>query len=197
MSVNVSDSGQHYIIFLVSLQCLCILNTPPYLQFWTIQLISTYSMWLCVGVLCVFSECVTTCECGALGILSSECEIPLIVCLNVYLQWLSYILFVCFFLIRPVVLLQLGVVLGVGVFHGDASRQDGGHVVSNRLSLGLLLLLLLNLLQLDACRIICRVVMQWRVSQGFLRYKFISLKSSKKLLCLITGGVKVNHVVMM
>lgn len=108
-------------------------------------------------------------ECGALGILSSECEIPLIVCLSVYLQWLSFLLF---FLIRPVVLLQLGVVLGVGVFHSDASRQDGGHVVSDRLSLGLLLLLLLNLLQLDAYRIICRAVvffflqMQCRVSQG-------------------------------
>ena len=55
-------------------------------------------------------------------------------------------------LIRPIVLLQLGVVLGVGVFHGDASRQDGGHVVSDRLPLGLLLLLLLHLLQLNACR---------------------------------------------
>lgn len=59
---------------------------------------------------------------------------------------------VCCLLIRPIVLLQLGVVLGVGVFHGDASRQDGGHVVSDRLPLGLLLLLLLHLLQLNACR---------------------------------------------
>lgn len=54
-------------------------------------------------------------------------------------------------LIRPVVLLQLGVVLRVGVFNSDASRQDGGHVVSHGLPLGLLLLLLLHLLQLDAC----------------------------------------------
>lgn len=60
-------------------------------------------------------------------------------------------------LIRPIVLLQLGVVLRVGVFHGDASRQDGGHVVSNWLPLSLLLLLLLHLLQLDAYRKIWEV----------------------------------------
>lgn len=54
-------------------------------------------------------------------------------------------------LIRPIVLLQLRVILRVGVFHSDAPRQYGGHVVPNWLPLCLLLLLLLHLLQLDAC----------------------------------------------
>lgn len=54
-------------------------------------------------------------------------------------------------LIGPIVVLQLRVILRVGVFHGDAPGQDGSYIVSNRLSLSLLLLLLLHLLQLDAC----------------------------------------------
>lgn len=55
-------------------------------------------------------------------------------------------------LIGPIVVLQLGVILRVGVFYGDASGQDGSYIISNRLSLSLLLLLLLHLLQLDACK---------------------------------------------
>lgn len=55
-------------------------------------------------------------------------------------------------LIRPVVFLQLWFIFRVWVFHGYAPRQDGGNVVTHRLSLSLLLLLFLHLLQLDACR---------------------------------------------
>lgn len=53
------------------------------------------------------------------------------------------------FLVGPLVLIQLGVVVGLAVLHGDASRQDGGHIVADRLALGLLLPLLLHLPQLD------------------------------------------------
>ena len=55
-------------------------------------------------------------------------------------------------LVRPLVLVQLGVVVGLAVLHGDAAGQDGGHVVAHRLPLSLLLPLLLHLPQLDACR---------------------------------------------
>lgn len=53
-------------------------------------------------------------------------------------------------LIRPVVLIKLGgVVFGVTVLNGDATRQDGGHVVAHHVPL-LLLLLLLHPAQLEA-----------------------------------------------
>ena len=169
LNVNVSQSRQHYSILLESLQCLCILNTPPNFQFWTIQLISTYSMWLWVSVVvcvCFQQQCVITHACGMVGIPLSECEVNRFCLFIVFvcLRWSSQ--FSCA-LIRPVVVLQLGVVLWVGVFHCDASRQDGGHVVSNWLPLSLLLLLLLHLLQLDACRKI------WSVKPCFKTYIFI------------------------
>lgn len=57
------------------------------------------------------------------------------------------------FLVGPLVLIELGVVVGLAVLHGDAARQDGGHVVAHRLPLGLLLPLLLYLPQLDTWRV--------------------------------------------
>lgn len=71
------------------------------------------------------------------GQFSSWCEMTLCV----YVRWL----------IGPVVVLQLRIILRVRVFHSDASWQDGSYVISNWLSLSLLLLLFLHLLQLDAC----------------------------------------------
>lgn len=53
-------------------------------------------------------------------------------------------------LVGPVVILELRVVR-VAVLHGYTTGEDGGHVITHRLPLGLLLLLLLHLLQLDAC----------------------------------------------
>lgn len=55
--------------------------------------------------------------------------------------------------VGPVLVLGLRLLLRVAVLHGDASGQDGGHVVARRLPLlGLLLLtLLLDLPQLDPC----------------------------------------------
>lgn len=60
--------------------------------------------------------------------------------------------FVLLFLIGPLVLVELGVVVRLAVLHGDAARQDGGHVVADGLPLGLLLPLLLHLPQLDTWR---------------------------------------------
>lgn len=60
--------------------------------------------------------------------------------------------FVLSFLIGPLVLVELGVVVRLAVLHGDAARQDGGHVVADGLPLGLLLPLLLHLPQLDTWR---------------------------------------------
>lgn len=55
----------------------------------------------------------------------------------------------CFFLIRPLILVELGVVVRLAVLHGDTARQDGGHIVADGLPLRLLLPLLLHLPQLD------------------------------------------------
>lgn len=52
--------------------------------------------------------------------------------------------------VRPVVVIQLRVVVGVTVLHSDASGQDRGHVVPNRLALGFLLTLLLYFFQLNS-----------------------------------------------
>lgn len=52
--------------------------------------------------------------------------------------------------LHPVSLVKLGLILGVGVLHGDAARQDGGHVVAHALVFGLLLPLLLHFPQLNA-----------------------------------------------
>lgn len=65
---------------------------------------------------------------------------------------LSLSLFFKTSLVRPLVLVELGVVVGLAVLHGDAARQDGGHVVAHGLPLRLLLPLLLHLPQLDTWR---------------------------------------------
>lgn len=51
--------------------------------------------------------------------------------------------------VRPLVLLRLRIFVRLAVFNGDASRQNGSHVVTNWLFLGLLLSLLLHFTQLD------------------------------------------------
>lgn len=53
--------------------------------------------------------------------------------------------------LHPVAFVELGLVLGVRVLHGDAARQDGGHVVADALVFSLLLSLLLHFPQLYAC----------------------------------------------
>lgn len=57
-----------------------------------------------------------------------------------------------FSLVRPLVLVELGVVIGLAVLHSDTARQDGSHIVADRLPLCLLLSLLLHLPQLDTWR---------------------------------------------
>lgn len=52
-------------------------------------------------------------------------------------------------LVRPLVLVELGVVVRFTVLHSNAARQDGRHIVPNGLPLCLLLPLLLHLSQLD------------------------------------------------
>lgn len=56
------------------------------------------------------------------------------------------------FLVRPLVLVELGVVIGLAVLHSNTARQDGGHIVAHGLPLCLLLPLLLHLPQLDTWR---------------------------------------------
>ena len=63
--------------------------------------------------------------------------------------FLSPLLLLFFFLIRPLILIELGVVVGLAVLHSNTARQDGGHIVADGLSLCLLLPLLLHLPQLD------------------------------------------------
>lgn len=53
--------------------------------------------------------------------------------------------------VRPLVIFQLRVVFRVTVLHCDTPGQDGGYVVPHWLPLTLLLLLLLDFLELDAC----------------------------------------------
>lgn len=63
-----------------------------------------------------------------------------------------HFLFKSFFvvrLVRPLVLVQLRVVVRLAVLHCDATWEDGGHVVADGLPLRLLLPLLLHLSQLD------------------------------------------------
>lgn len=57
-----------------------------------------------------------------------------------------------FFLVRPLVLVEFGVVVGLAVLHSDTAGQDGGHIVADGLPLRLLLPLLLHLPQLDTWR---------------------------------------------
>lgn len=52
--------------------------------------------------------------------------------------------------VRPVIFIQLRVVVRVAVLHGNASGQDRGHVIPNRLALGFLLTLLLYFFQLNS-----------------------------------------------
>lgn len=54
--------------------------------------------------------------------------------------------------LHPVSFVKLRFVLRVGVLHGDAAWQDGGHVIADTFVLSLLFSLLLHFPQLDACR---------------------------------------------
>lgn len=51
--------------------------------------------------------------------------------------------------LHPVAFVKLRLVLGVGVLHSDASRQNGGHIVPDALVFSLLLSLLLHFSELD------------------------------------------------
>lgn len=74
-------------------------------------------------------------------------------------------------LVGPLVLVELGVVVGLAVLHCDTTREDCGHVVTNGLPLCLLLPLLLHLPQLDT----------WRGQRkgGVNKKKIISIKKFK------------------
>lgn len=53
--------------------------------------------------------------------------------------------------VRPLVIIQLGVVVRLAVLHRDPAGQDGRHVIAHGLFLGLLLPLLLDFAKLNAC----------------------------------------------
>lgn len=52
--------------------------------------------------------------------------------------------------VRPLVIIQLGVVVRLAVLHRDPAGQDGRHVIAHGLFLGLLLPLLLDFAKLNA-----------------------------------------------
>lgn len=53
--------------------------------------------------------------------------------------------------VRPLVIVQLGVVVGLAVLHGDPAGQDRRYVVAHGLFFGLLFPLLLDFPELDSC----------------------------------------------